>query len=294
MGNSFSSLAQIKLEYEIEEEEFGKIRTKLRSMQSSIHPDRNRGTVFLNEEDEARFHRLSEAIEFLDRNEEAGPLVPASAVTDLTRAVTELVKSQKPNFDDSLSEQIRNNIESYRSRFKLPKIALSAISIALTAVWFFPETLAEHPVLGKWISLNDTFAMLWLLALLFTALFWFISWIKEDRHKRYQENLKAELVQNNIFRTFIKNSKSKTFTLEDIVQFIMKLNDGRIHNSKLIFFYLAPFIVNSLKAREIDISLAHTVAEIIIRRALSRQAIKKTRVGNISETYTLVDVNIRD
>ena len=102
MGSYYSSLEQIKEEFQIAEEKPEKLRAELRARQSLIHPDRSGGS-FASEEDEKLFHRLSQAIDFIDKREESGDLVPISAVTDLTKAVIELVRAQSPAFDNTLS-----------------------------------------------------------------------------------------------------------------------------------------------------------------------------------------------
>ncbi len=280
MENSFSSLDQIRDEFNLEYEESDKIRVKLREMQSSIHPDRNKG-VFPSESDETLFHKISNAIQFIDQTNESGALVPISAVTDLTKAVTDLINAQTPKQDSSLSEQIKGSIESYSSRFKMPKIALSAITVALSAVWLFPKTIQDHPILGKWLDISSNFfQIVWLYVFAITILFWVISWMKEEKQKNFQESLKTEMVQNEIFRDFLNNIDKKTFTIEDFVEYLMKKYFRR-HSS--------PFLLILGNPREISLSMAHTIADVIIKRGLSRQAIKKKSVGNISETYTLLD-----
>ena len=38
--------------------------------------------------------------------------------------------------------------------------------------------------------------------------------------------------------------------------------------------------------------MAHTIAEVIIKRALSRQVIRKESIGQISETYKIITKTI--
>lgn len=282
MDNSYSSISQILADFSIEEESPESIRAKLRSMQSSIHPDRCGGN-FASKEDEALFHKMSEAIQFLDHKTESDALVPISAVTDLTNAVAELVKSQRSDTPYSLSEQIKGNIESYQSRFKLPKIALSAITIALSAVWLFPNTIKEHPILGDWFDISDPFfKLVWFFILCFTVLYWILSWVKEEKQKSFQESLKTEMIQNKIFYRFLNSHKSKLFALEDLVEYIMEYYSSP---------FTRPFSAIIRNPKEINMPMAHTIADLIIKRALSRKTIRAMADGSISEQYKLVDNN---
>lgn len=282
MNNSFTSLEQIKEDFQIVEENPAAIREKLRGKQSLIHPDRNEGN-FANEADEKLFYRLAAAIEFIDHRNDPGALVSVSVVMDLAKAATDLVKAQSPIPPNILSEQIRDEIRSYRSRFKFPKIALSAITVVLSAVWIFPTTIADHLILGKWLNPSSTlFGIIWLEVLIITALFWVLGWWKGERQREFQESLKTELVQNRIFIDFLHTYEKIEFALEDLVDFLTKRRFRRYR------FSFSSILRNP---REISISMAHTIAEIIIKRALSRQTIRKESIGQISETYKIIAKN---
>jgi hypothetical protein len=283
MENQFSSLEQIISEFNFEDDKPDKVRAKLREMQASIHPDRNKG-AFSSSSDKNLFYKLSEAIQFIDKNDDTGSLVPISVVTDLTKAVTDLISAQTPKQENSLSDHIKNSIELYRSRLKLPRIALSTITIALSAVWVFPQTIQEHPILGKWFDISSiTFQMAWLQVLACTILFWVFSWMNEEKQRRFQESLKTEMVQNKIFRDFLSDKVKRTFTVEEFVEFII-VNYTKQHSNLFLRVFGNP--------KEINLSMAHTIAEVVIKRGLSRQAIKKKNTGNISETYTLINSGV--
>lgn len=286
MNGSYTSLQQIREDFQIAEEDPETIRTRLRMKQSSIHPDRTGGS-FASKEDETLFHRLGIAIEFLDNRDKYGALVSVSAVTDLTKAVTELIKAQSSVPDNTLSEKIKDQIQSYRSRFALPKITISAITVALTAVWIFPNTVKDHPILGKWFDPSSSlFGIAWIYVLLSTVAFWLLVWRNEERQREFQESLKTEMVQNRIFRDFLRHFEKNKFSIEDLVDFIIDRHPRSYH-------FLPPFSLIG-NPREISISTAHTIAEVIIKRALSRQAIKKESIGQISETYTIAVENDPD
>jgi hypothetical protein len=272
-------LEQIKEEFGIVENTPETIRERLRQQQSLIHPDRNEGK-FVSDADANLFHRLADAIEFIDNRNDRGALVSVQVVTDLAKAVTDLVKAQSPPPSNILYDQIRDDISSYHSRFKFPKIALSTITAALSAVWIFPNIIKDHPILSKWLDPSSTaFAAIWFAALLITVDFWVLLWWKEERQREFQESLKTEMVQNRIFRDFLHEYGANSFALEDLVDFLTE---------RCFRHFRSPSSILLGNPREISISTAHTVAELIIKRALSRQAIRKESVGQISETYRIM------
>lgn len=279
MINYYSSLEQIKDEFHILEDNPEAIRARLRVMQSSIHPDRAGGS-FASKEDEELFHRIGSAIEFIDNKDNYGALVSISVVTDLTKAVTELIKAQISIPDNTLSEQIKDDIQSYRHRYLVPKITLSAITVALGAIWIFPNTVKDHAILSNWINpSNYFFSIIWFYALFFTVFFWLMVWRNEERQRAFQESLKTETVQNMIFRQFLHTLSERYFSIEDLVGYLINKEPRR---------YYSPFDVLLRNKRNISVPMANTIADIIIKRALSRQAIKKEGIGNISETYKIM------
>ena len=100
--------------------------------------------------------------------------------------------------------------------------------------------------------------------------------------REFQESLKTEMVQNGIFRDFLRTVGKSEFSLEDLVHFLTD-RDFRRYRSPLSLILGNP--------RKISVPMAHTIAEVIINRALSRQAIRKESVGQISETYRIIAKN---
>lgn len=278
MSKKYSSIEEIKAEFDINEIEVDSIRSRLRSMQAPIHPDKNKG-VFANTNDEKLFHKLADAINYIDTNEHHGALVSVSAITDLTKAVTDLVKSQASSNDNALVQQVNSSIDTYKSKNKLPKIALSAISVIVGGIWMFPNTVKDHPILGEWIDFSNPITnFIWVSTFIYSVLFWYMTWKREDKQKRFQESLKTEVVQNKMFTNFITAIKKDIFTLEEFVEHLVKEHSFS-HSDTDSFI--------SGKNQEIDIPTAHAVADVIIERALNRNAVFRRDEGTISAEYQL-------
>jgi len=82
-----------------------------------------------------------------------------------------------------------------------------------------------------------------------------------------------------IFRQFLHTLSERYFSIEDLVGYLINKEPRR---------YYSPFDVLLRNKRNISVPMANTIADIIIKRALSRQAIKKEGIGNISETYKIM------
>jgi len=280
MDTHFSSLQMIKDQLGIDGESIDELRSKIRAIQMKYHPDKNGGD-FVDEETKKQYLKLDEAISYIDtlKKQENFDLVTISAVTDLTRAVTAMVTAQNEvsNKETQLSSEIGRSIENYSSRLKIPKIALTAITVAISAIWMFPNTVKDHPVLSRFINFESmTISIIWLYILFGAVFFWFITWRKEESNKEFQESLKTESIQNSLFTKFIKNVDSGTFTLEEFVEFIM-----HSHRNRTLIF--PPFRYSS----QIDSSLAHATAEVILERAIKRDALKSYNSGSISTMYKI-------
>lgn len=280
MGTHFSSLQMMKDQLGIDGESIDELRSKIRAIQMKYHPDKNGGD-FVDEETKKQYLKLDEAISYIDtlKKQENFDLVTISAVTDLTKAVTAMVTAQNEvsNKETQLSSEIGRSIENYSSRLKIPKIALTAITVAISAIWMFPNTVKDHPVLSRFINFESmTISIMWLYILFGAVFFWFITWRKEESNKEFQESLKTESIQNRLFTKFIKNVDSGTFTLEEFVEFIM-----HSHRNRTLIF--PPFRYSS----QIDSSLAHATAEVILERAIKRDALKSYNSGSISTMYKI-------
>jgi len=284
MNTHFSSVEMIMEQFGIDEESIDELRSKLRRMQTEYHPDKNGGS-FIDENSERKYHELDKAISYIDSiNKKNTDLVTISAVTGLTKAVTAMMAAQNETSskDTLLFSEINRSIESYHSRLKAPRIALTAITLAISAIWMFPNTVKEHPVLSNLINFDSMSTnIVWFYMLIISVVFWIITWRREELTKERQESLKTESVQNRIFTHFINSSYDDTFTLEDFVEFIMYRHERYRH----------PFNFFFGSSSRIDSPLAHATAEVILERALKRKAITSRSSGSISTVYQIVSAN---
>lgn len=278
MSTNFTSLQMIKDQFGIETESIDSVRSELRTMLVKLHPDKNGGN-FVDENCKKNYHEIDDAITFIDGlSKKNFELVTISAVTDLTKAVTAMVEthSKLSSKETQLSSEIDRSIENYSSRIKTPRIALTAITVVISAIWLFPNTVEDHPVLSKLISFDNIITnAVWLDMLILAAAFWVITWRKEERNKNFQESLKTESVQNRIFNDFINNFKGDVFTLEEFVDFIKGGSEG----------HSISHLLNG--SREIDSTLAHATAEVILERALKKNALTSYNSNSISTMYRI-------
>jgi hypothetical protein len=284
MSIQFTSVEMIKSQFGIDEESLDDMRSKLRGIQAEHHPDKNGGS-FIDEDSERQYHQLDDAISFIDSlNKNNSDLVTISAVTELTKAVTAMVsaKNEVSGKDTILSTEINRSIAGYSSKLKMPRIALTAVTVATSAIWVFPNAVKEHPVLSKLINFESmTTNIAWIYMLFFAVGFWVITWRREELTKEHQESLKTESVQNRLFNNFVDSVNRDSFALEEFVDFIMNRNARHRH----------PFSIVSGSSRRIDSPLAHATAEVILERAIKRKALTSSNSGSISTVYQIVSAN---
>ena len=280
MSIAYSSIEEIKDDFELSEESNDSLRKALTRIKSTLHPDKH-GGQFANTDDEHKYHQINAAIDFIDiEKNKSAELITISAVTELTKAVTALVtsKAEASSKDSNLSIEIDRSITGYTSKQKMPRIALTSVTVALTALWFFPNTVKEHPVLSNLIDFTSTTVnIIWFYAVGFCVLYWIKTWRSEELTKSHRESLKTEFVQNKLFTNFLRFLDKDTFTMEDLVEYLLHNRQRRLSPFQMIFGM----------PHKVDLPLANATAEVIIERALINKAVSASSVGSISKTYKL-------
>tara|TARA_R110000851_G_scaffold192613_1_gene343349 strand:- start:678 stop:1529 length:852 start_codon:yes stop_codon:yes gene_type:complete len=280
MSIAYSSIEEIKGDFELSEESNDSLRKALTRIKSTLHPDKH-GGQFANKNDELKYHKLNAAIDFIDiEKSKSADLITISAVTELTKAITALVstKAEDSSRENNLSIEIERSITSYTSKQKMPRIALTSVTVALTALWVFPNTVKEHPVLSNLIDFTSTTVnIIWFYALGFCVLYWIKTWRSEELTKSHRESLKTEFVQNKLFTNFLKSRNEEVFTMEDLVEYLLHDRQRRLSPIQMIFGV----------PHKVDLPLANVTAEVIIERALKNKAVSANSVGSISKTYKL-------
>jgi len=279
----FTGINQIRRKYGIDEHNPEDIRSRLRVIQSQLHPDRT-GGEFQDGNGKEQFLEVNAALDYLENHEIIeNPLVPMSAMTELVKVMRDLVPAQQEkNAETALSSSVATKLVTLNTEFRSPRITTSAISIVLSAIWLFPSQIANHPILGHHLDpSNIKFTVFWAFSLFLTAMIWIMTSMLEERRKQFLGIIKTEGWQNKRFMKYIQDinfdeDNKQRLTKDSFVQDLML--QQRISQSSLFLFTFQ-------RPNELDAELAQGIADIVISRAEQRGMIAKDSLKTLSETY---------
>lgn len=300
MASRYESLDHIKREFGLTSDAPDDLRKELRLAQKPLHPDLQSPTgVFASQEDRQKFEHIEQAIEFIDDHIERtrrGALVPVDTITDIVRVVRDLTTSRATtDSEQRLAAQTSRAVAEFRYQHRLPKITASTVTVVMTALWLFPSTIKDHPVLARFFDVSSNlFSMVWFECLLITGMLWLWLTILEGRHGRFVSTLKVESVQNQLFKAFLRSRREESlaaseadpelrkFTKDDFVHFLQE--PRRVFMERTV-----PTVLHRLGgARRIDLELAHAIADAVVTRAEAKGVIAKDSKAGLTDVFTIV------
>lgn len=274
------SLTEIKEEFKINSNDIQEIRENLKRILAENHPDKSGGN-FPNVETEEKYYKIQSSIEYIDKIKEDYSLIVIDKMNDLVKVITDLVPNQKNNFlEQNLETKINFAISNFRSKLFIPKISLTTITIIVSFFFLFPNQIKENPVLSKRIDLeSDLFLYLWLILLIYSGFFWFMSFINEEKAKAKLEQIKIDSNQNNLFEDFIANKNQ--FTKDELTNYIYSKVSGKKG------FHSGILTTQLFTSNVISIDIVQNISEIIINRALNNNVISKVKKNSLRECYEI-------
>lgn len=298
---NFDDIGQVKKEFGIDASTFEEIRKQLMRLLKEVHPDMNHGK-FATQEQESKYHKIKDAINFIDEQRSSdSSLIIRSEVQELIQLIREIVpKTSQIDSEKKLSELIDNDIKLFKVKHKFPKITTTAISILISALWLFPDTIEKHPVLSQLIYLQSPiFISFWLLSLFGTASYWIFTAFQEHREEQSKKLLKLETVQNQIFGDFLRFKENYNqrvnaaneilkFKKDDLITYIRNFEriENPVYGSSEKF---ATALERNVKlhyiAGHIDTELAQSLADAMVQRGLLNGIIEKDLKKSLSDIY---------
>ncbi|MHB9130709.1 MAG: J domain-containing protein [Armatimonadota bacterium] len=231
----YTSIEDIKQEFSIVSDNAMEIRKCLRLLQGEIHPDRN-GGKFASREDEIKFFRIDEAIDYIESHgsRELVPLsqevVSRSEIERIVAACINQADYSHRNISTILPDRINNTISKGILKDRIPKITSATLITLLTSIWLFPDTLSNHPVLKGIINVQGVlFSSFWLVCILTTIILWFILLIKEERKRKFLSILTFDTAKSELFEMFLSYELylqgETVFSRSMLVDFLEKLRN---------------------------------------------------------------------
>lgn len=280
----FQSLDEIRRLFDTEVPA-DEIRRELRERQAAMHPDQNRGT-FRNSLEEAEFHRLAAAIEAIDAGipESSPALVPISAVKDLVSIVRDSMPSAASLSTHTLEKETEKRVIDFKRSHTVPKVTVASLTGVLTFLWLFPQTIADHPVLGGILNYMSgvPFLVAWGGMLSVTVVTWIMLRRVETRQQAFQTELATEHFQNQALREFLdefvaQHPDNPTFSKTQFA-------DWLLHRRSYITF---TFWFSYRHKRLMDSDLAETVASAVLERAMANGYLVRDDRPSMAGLYRL-------
>jgi len=305
----FNDIEQIKKEFGLDASNFEEMRKELKRLLKDVHPDTNHGK-FASQEQEDRYHKIQAGIGYIDEQRSKDTsLSIRTEVQELLQLFREVVpKTTQLDLDNRLSEIIENDVKSFKIKHKFPKITTAAVTVVLSALWLFPNTIKEHPVLSRIIDLNsEGFAVLWVFSLIVTAIYWLFTTFQENREEQSKKHLKTETVQNHIFRDFLRftcygqkddtSIKVMKFEKDELIRYLknfeMTENPISVIRSEKFAAALGRNVKLHFLLGHIDTEMAQLLADTMVQRGLLKGIIEKDSKKSLSDTFA-VKINYDD
>jgi len=270
----YSSLAQLKEDFQLKSNDLDIIRDNLNQLRVDLHPDRNNGK-FKDVSEEEKYHKVNDAIEYIDNLKGNNQLMVVEKMADLVKVVAELIpNSKETSLQSKMDTNINFAIDHYKSRLFIPKLSLTAITAIMTFLFVIPSQIKDNPGLSKFLDpQSSVFIIIWLVMLLYTGLFWIMTFMNEEKAKRRLSLLKVDSTQNGFFDRFLKERELTPFTKDELTEYIFNNNTRGSHS--LIFF----------GSDIITMEIAQGISEIIIGRAEKKGIIEKSFSNFLSDKF---------
>lgn len=167
------------------------LRDEIRREIAAIHPDRHGGT-FAKPDDQPRYQRLLEGLEFLDRPPSTA-LVPIQDIPALVAAIKQALgppeKTQTPLEARAEFREIART--ELHQRLFLPRIGSGVFAAMCAFLFSVGEKFKEDPLVGLWVQ-SRTGKLMIFMSMLYSALFFAMTWWMEQTASARAEWLATE------------------------------------------------------------------------------------------------------
>ena len=139
--------------------------------------------------------------------------------------------------------------------------------------------MPEHLILSQFINTNNSiFNTFWIISVIITAIIWLYYKHKERKVENAYQNLKIEPNQFEMFCFFIYGGKiGYTFKKLNFANFIQRYDYKKYKNNFILF---SPVLIES--------DIAYEIAELIIKKLIRKEFIKKVETETINDEYELL------
>lgn len=265
-----------------DDKDLNSLRFSLTKKMASIHPDSNGGT-FSDNETEQLWHELQSAKDFIEKSiadskseSSKNHMIPIDQVKELLGTFNQLGLQPVTTTISSLKAEARDDA---RSRGFIPRIGSGAFAAICTFLFAFPNSMKDNPIIGKWLE-NPMFQLILLVLILYSGVFFLMTWTRERRQAERVEFLSTEEgLRNTMIRLFQQRDKEtehpRRFTLRDFTKALGPSKYSANHPPISLLF----------GGGSISDSLADKIANLHISKLLSRGVIIETQQEGLDRTF---------
>lgn len=258
------------------------LRTELKKLVASLHPDRNGGS-FASEVDETKFLRAKNAMDFLDaHSQSAMAMIPVAQLPAVVSAVAQALSLRTPGELISLQSSYMVDARQRISRqLFLPKLGSGVFAAITGFLVAFPDKFEKHPLLGPLLQGHS--AQYFILALLcYSALAFALIWYKERVAESDAEFLMSESALGELFDMLSQETgESDIVTRVSSRQILDAVAAVAGHNR----YTQRPSPLLLLSRSRLDLSTIEKAAAIQTQRLVERRVLSKIDAPSLDTWY---------
>lgn len=260
------------------------LRSELKKIMSSIHPDKNAGQ-FKTEEDKSRYLRAKAALEFLDVHTQVGSsLIPISQLPVLFAAFSQAITSQSPRESTVLQTTYLTDARlRIARRFALPKIGSGVFAAITGFLVTFSDKFEKNPILGP--LLNSTNSQMVLLSLIaYSGMFFVMSWYRERQAESAAEYLLSESALREIFAAICRSTEPtatpQRVSSQQILEAVEDSGGYRYHRE-----YRRSLLGSLLFGSRVDLPTIEKATAVQIQRLVERKLLSRVDIPAVDTWY---------
>ncbi len=268
------------------------VEKALKQQLLKVHPDTTNGEFASNTQKE-RFHRVSEALELVQRQKSGIPALAAADIPAVVEATLLALRQASPQPTQSRPAVMENVRRELRHSNRLPKITSAMLFTVCASVFTFIGSFSEHPLLKGLVTHPE---FLWLIGTVcvISGVSLIRVWLREQSTEReFQDRLSEQAIQE-AFQTVCLHadqSPMRRFSRSDVVESQLESRSIspfvlRRHGHKVPFYMWRIWLRELLMPpAKIGQHAAEEIATFYLNRWSERGAIKRSTYADSAEWF---------
>jgi hypothetical protein len=280
--------------------DFEAIEKILKQQLRAVHPDTTNGD-FKSDSQRGEFHRVSKALEFIQRQRSGLPALRPADIPAIVEATLLALRQTVPQPTQTHRQVMDNVRRELRRSNRLPKITSATLFAVCAALFTFIGSVSEHPLLK---GLAQYPAVLWLFAVVWamTGISFIMVWLRERATEQKIQNRLSEQALQEAFQHicwYASRNPERRFSRSDVVEsqldsdsfdpFWLRRQGNKVRLSHWLRWLRERFI----PLPKVDRHAAEEIVTFYLSRLSERGAIKRSAYADTTEWFE-VDASVLD